>query len=274
MNIYSVNRYSGNFSYWWNWRCCLRFYSVSGGFKRGSNMLKIAIIDDDMRETEALIACLNRYEKESGVMLEIDTFKHAELFLEKYTPIYDLVYLDICMDGMDGLRAAKKLRELDENVFLIFVTNMAQMAIKGYKYDALDYFVKPVNYYDLKMRMERVRRAKKAPSSTVFIQYNGMKKLLNLKDIYYIEVIAHQVIYHTGKESYETRNTMAKVESELGPQGFFRCNYCYLVNMRHCTKIEDHTVTVGEFKLSISRPKYKAFVEAFIRFSTNLKGGR
>lgn len=154
-------------------------------------MLNIAIVDDDLAETTALIDCLKRYENETGEILEINAFRQAELFLEKYKPVYDLIFLDIRMDGMDGLRAAKKIRELDEDVLLIFVTNMAQMAIKGYKYDALDYFIKPVNYFDLKMRMERVRKMKKIHTPTLIVRSSGSKKVLTLKDIYYMESRGH-----------------------------------------------------------------------------------
>lgn len=233
-------------------------------------MLNIAIVDDDMTETNALVDCLKRYEKESGETLEINSFCQAELFLEKYKPIYDLVFLDIRMDGMDGLRAAKKLRELDQDVFLIFVTNMAQMAIKGYKYDALDYFIKPVNYYDLKMRMERVRKMKKVHTPTLMVKSNGVKKVLNLKDVYYMESQGHTVIYHAERENYETtRTSISTLEEELVPHGFFRCNSCYLVNLRYCREIADKEVLVGTDKIAISRSKYKEFMVALTNYAVN-----
>ena len=236
-------------------------------------MIQVAVIDDDRQERESLLSCLRRYEQETGVSLAITEFSQGEAFLEGYRPQYDVVFLDICMDGMNGLRVAKKLRELDEEVFLIFVTNMANMAIKGYRYDALDYFVKPVNYYDLKMRMERVRKSRKDDTPSLFVPYNGAKKLLNLKDICYIEVNGHQLVYHLHETSYETRGkTIARLEEELAGYGFFRCNSCYLVNLRYCKEIVNHMVSVGSNQISISRSRYKPFLDALARYAVGEKG--
>ena len=93
-------------------------------------MKRIAIVDDDERVRAQLRSYLEQYEESSKEQFTISVFGFAELFLTNYRPDYDLVLMDIDMPGMDGLEAARKLRKLDERTVLLFVTNLAQYAIK------------------------------------------------------------------------------------------------------------------------------------------------
>ena len=74
---------------------------------------------------------------------------------ENYKMIFDIIIFDIDMPGINGIDTARKLREMDSNVTIIFVTNIAQYAINGYEVDAVDYILKPVSYYDFSMKFHR-----------------------------------------------------------------------------------------------------------------------
>lgn len=151
-------------------------------------MLRCAIVEDSPRELEHLKECLARYSAERDIPLETTAFGDAASFLEHYRADYDIVFMDIELPGINGMEAAHRLREIDRQVILIFVTNMAQFAVKGYEVDALDYIIKPAQYGPLSIKLDRAAQRWRAAAESVMVALpTGTQRLL-LWEIYYIEV--------------------------------------------------------------------------------------
>lgn len=110
-------------------------------------MIRVAIVEDEAKIREQLMGYVQRYTRQYGTAFEVKTFADGLEILEDYRPAYDLILLDIEMKHMDGMETARRIRELDPEVMLVFITNMAQYAIKGYAVGALDYVLKPVPYF-------------------------------------------------------------------------------------------------------------------------------
>ena len=156
--------------------------------------------------------------------------------------------------------------KLISTYFFIFTTNIAKYAVHGYKVDALDYFLKPVSYYDFRMRMKRVSAYKNrllSEEKKIKIAATGGVRMVSVKDILYVESDNHLLTYHTLDGNFSSREkSMKQVESELAAYGFMRCNVCYLVNLSKCTAVQAEGVTVGGEVLAISRGRRKELMSA------------
>lgn len=116
-------------------------------------MIRIAIADDDAAFLAKIQKYIQKYQKENGEDIQLTAFSDAKELIEGYSPVYDIVILDIEMPGMNGMEAAEKIRQADEDVVLMFITNMIQYAIRGYSVGALDFVMKPVNYYTFSLKL-------------------------------------------------------------------------------------------------------------------------
>lgn len=114
---------------------------------RGGKMIRIAIVEDETVYKEQLIEYLKEFEQERSETLKIDTFSDGDEIVENYQAQFDIILMDIQMNFMDGMSAAEEIRKIDSEVVIIFITNLAQYAIKGYEVDALDYILKPISYF-------------------------------------------------------------------------------------------------------------------------------
>lgn len=240
-------------------------------------ILRVAIVEDSQSDRLNLEKYLARYEEETGVLIKVETFEGAEIFLGNYKPVYDVVFFDIILPYMNGMDAAEQLRKLDNEVTIIFVTDMAQYAVRGYRVNALDYFLKPVTYYDLKLRMDRICAMCESRMTPVVINIpcEGVK-VLSSADVYYIEVMDKQLTYHTTKGKLETRGGggLKKLENRLNEVGFCRCSSSYLVNLKYVTSVSGDTVTVAGDRLPLSRGMKKNFVTRLSEIMTIPDFGR
>lgn len=228
-------------------------------------MVKIAIIEDSQIDREALKRTLQRFSTREGLEIVVDEFESAVQFFMKYQPVYDLIFMDIDMPQMNGMEAAQRLRRLDKRVLLVFVTNMAQYAIKGYEVDAIDFILKPIDEYSFALKLQRVlARLPKNRIGSFLIHTDTLESIaIQTSSIKYVEVNGHYVIYHTCDGVYKQYATLKSVENRLGEGSFVKCNRCFLVNLSYVDSIQKDEVLIGKERLVISRPQKKAFLSAF-----------
>ena len=161
-------------------------------------MIRIALVEDDPAYAEQLLSYLKEYEKESKERISVQTFSDGEDIVTEYRADYDIILMDVEMKFMDGMSAAEEIRKMDTEVVIIFITNMPQYAIQGYRVDALDYVLKPVSYFAFTQRIDRaLTRLKKREKKYLTIAVKGGMMKLDLSEICYVEVQDHDLIYHT-----------------------------------------------------------------------------
>lgn len=171
--------------------------------------------------------------------------------------------MDIAMRFMDGMTAAEKIRALDSEVVIIFITNTPQYVMRGYAVDALDYVLKPVNYYAFSQRIDRaIGRMNNRRKRYISVPIKGGIQKLDVSQILYVEVQDHDLVYHTVKESILTRGTLSEAEKALDPGQFFRCNKCYLVNLEYVEEIQNYDLILNGECIRISRSRRKPLLNA------------
>lgn len=234
-------------------------------------MIRVAIVEDEKIQYKILNEHLLRYAEESGEHFEISYFPEAVNFISDYNYNFDLIFMDIMLPDLDGMKAAERLRRLDENVALIFVTNMEQYAVQGYNVSALYYLLKPIKYNDFRLKMKRTLEyiAKSQKNDYIMLNLPGEKRKLFTREIRYVEVFAHDVVFHTGEEEIHIRGTLLEFEKKLG-DNFCRINSCYLVNLNHISSVKDRSVLIGKEELNISFARKKAVLKALADYASKM----
>lgn len=233
-------------------------------------MIRVAIVEDEAVCAAKLQNLLAQYRQEHNTEFNVTVFSDGSEITARYRANYDIILLDIQMNHMDGLTAAEEIRKKDEVVHIIFVTNMAQYAIRGYSVGALDFVLKPVSYIDFSKKLKRALDAiKRQEKKYISLLIKGGVMRISLDQIYYIESFKHNIIIHTRTESITHIETMKNMEISLINEPFYRCNNCYLVNLAHVKSVRGNCVWVGEYQLQISRPKKKDFMRALTDYFGN-----
>lgn len=234
-------------------------------------MIKTCVVEDDDATAADIRNFIGKYFEQTGNSFTVTRFSNARDFLDSYGEGFDVVFMDIEMPGLNGMEAVRELRRKDEDVAVIFVTNLAQYAVSGYEVSAFDFIVKPVTYGSFSMKLRRLTQYLSSKRRCeICVSTRHGKVLIKAEDIKYVEIMRHAITYHTVNGDYSGSGTLKNVMNDLDGLTFALCNRCYLVNLQYVTQIAENDVLVGGDKLQISAPRRKEFIR---RFNEYLAGG-
>ena len=228
---------------------------------------RVAIVEDDRKSAENFEQLITEFGKEKKIDFTIFHFSDGDEITTDYRPQYDIIFLDIEMNRLNGLEAAHIIRKYDKDVIIVFVTHMPQFALKGYSVDALSYLLKPVTYFALSHELSRaIERLSKRVDSYLFVTIENAIVRINTNEIIYFESVGHKVLIKTTLEEYLVPGTIKGMAEKMSKHRFFRCNNGYLVNLATVTGISGGCAIVAGYKLPISRPRKKEFVQALTKY--------
>lgn len=197
--------------------------------------MNIAILEDDNQDMEHLRLLLETYAEKRDLRMAVETFSISEKFLRAFSAgKYDLIFFDNYIGSGLGIDVARKVRLMDKNVDIVFVSMSAEFAISGFEVRALHYLIKPVTINELEQVFER-REEKCLTASTqedfidVMTEHETIP--IPIDAIQYIEVVDKTcLIHHNGRDT-KTYMSLEKLTEYLPGSKFLRTHKSYVVNV-------------------------------------------
>lgn len=228
-------------------------------------MIRIGIVEDQQDEQLRLYQYMTQFARENGLTVQIDIFDDGLAFIDKFQSNYDVVYLDVQMTHMDGMTTARKIREIDTNVLIVFATNHSQVAVQGYSVEAVDFLLKPVSEMMFSEHFKRiVTKLAVQPTQFLYVKTGSKMTKIDMSTMLYIESQGHDLRICTTDKVIETTQALKNIEPMLTPY-FFRSHNSYVVNLNYVERVEGNTVFINGEVLPISRPRKKEFMSALTK---------
>lgn len=216
--------------------------------------MRIAICDDEQEFINHFKRIMHKLYNSLDIIT--DEFSDGGELLKSYKfRAYDIVFLDIEMPGMDGITIARKIREVDEDACIVFLTGHVEYAIKGYEVNALRYLTKPAEEDKVREVVEHMLK-KRDEIRSIWVHTADGDMRIKLGDIFFFEAQNQNVVINTAEESFSVRGNISDYEKKLSSDGFFRTHRGYLISLDKVYKVTDKAVILEDgTKLPVSRNK-------------------
>ena len=230
--------------------------------------LNIAVCDDEQSQIEYTKTAVSTWAAACGHLPVFAEFPSAEAFLFNYAENqnYDILLLDIEMNEMNGIDLAKKVREGNNRVQIVFITGYPDFMSEGFEVAALHYLMKPVKKEKLFSVLDRaVDNIAKSPR---FLLLPMGKETLRVyaEEIFYAESDGHYILLHVGGEIHRLRMTIPEIEKELG-EGFFRTGRSFVVGLKHVARITKASIYLEDgTELPLGKGLYDDMNKALIAY--------
>lgn len=233
-----------------------------------SNQIKIVLVDDEQLQLDYMERMIKKAGDRLGIEIEIYQYLSGEAFLfalEDY-PTWELAFLDIEMEGINGMEVARNIRKKAPQLELVFATAYAEYAVEGYEVQALDYLLKPINLEKITRVLERFLEKQPVEAAYTLVEVDGEATRLNLDHIIYSEANMGEITVVLEKETLNLKMGLAEFEKQLDER-FVSPHRSYLVNLQFVSRLlkKDVQLTNGEV-IPLSRRRTKDIQKAFIDF--------
>ena len=228
---------------------------------------RVAIVDDSNIDAEYVQNILEDWAQDRQAGVQAQRFVSAENFLFHYADdkAWDILLLDIEMGDMDGVSLAKRIRQENELVQIVFITGFPDFMAEGYEVSALHYLMKPVAKEKLFAVLDKAAANLGKNEKQLAISFDRQTELVPLSKITYIEAQKQYVVVHTDTLEYRMKTSLADTEKELD-EYFFKCQRSFIVNLRHVLRIgSDSVVLKNGAEVPISRGMAQKIGKEIIR---------
>lgn len=237
-------------------------------------MFRIAICDDESLFTEELERLISSYMMEKGLVFKIDAYGSGEALVNLGIEVvrYTVVFLDINMDKIDGIRTAEKIRKVSRDILIVFVTAYVNYSLEGYWLDAVRYLLKGNANFQSTVNecMDAIMDKLNYSVAKKEFEFKEGTKKISLERLLYIESNLHKLEFHIMEDDmmvYTTYGTLNTLEEELAENGFIRIHQSYLVNQKYIENVKRYKVVLTNgVELSIPKVRYTYVKEQFILY--------
>ncbi|WP_250673392.1 LytTR family DNA-binding domain-containing protein (plasmid) [Paraclostridium ghonii] len=217
-------------------------------------MYRIVICEDDKLQMENLKNMITNIFYEITNQIEILEFCSGKTLLENELEGIDIFFLDIQMDSLTGMDVAKKIRERNYSSKIIFITSLIDYIQDGYTVRAYRYLLKPIKLEELKNHiLNCIQDITRERNNFIVVERRGYIDKILIDSITYIEVHKKNITIYTLNNFYCAKNSIEKLEKELGIYNFFRCHKSYLINIKYIDSISKNTIIINDEKIPISK---------------------
>lgn len=229
-------------------------------------MLSIAVCDDEVIECCNIARKIKDILEEMKIPCIIRQFRSGGELLQELES-FDIIFLDIIMQDMDGMKTAQIFREKVSDKILIFVSSSREYVFEAYDVEAFQYLLKPVDDRKLKSVLQKaVLKTESRSQEFIIVSRERQKKKLFLDDIYYFEIKGRVVDVHGTEGIFTYYEQIRELENKLWDKGFFRCHKSYLINLKYVDGYNRQEVILenGE-KIVIAKRRYDKFVQEVLK---------
>ena len=235
--------------------------------KDGEHMAnRVAIVDDSTTDSEFVKGILNSWADQRQASIQVEVFLSAEAFLFRYAEDkeWDILLLDIEMGAMDGVTMAKRVRQDNEAVQIVFITGYSDYIAEGYEVAALHYLMKPVNRDKLLTVLDRAMEKRKQEERCLNLEAYGEMVRIPFYEIRYLDVHQNYVTVHA-KADYTVKRALGEFEKELDDR-FCRVGRGMILNLKYIQRVTKTEVRLSDGTvLPLPRGAYEPLNRAIIQ---------
>lgn len=226
--------------------------------------MKIGLVEDNPQEQEKLESYIKEYCSKENIPYSLTVYSSAEEYFPHINEKLDLMFLDIELPGQNGMDIPRKIRTINKDMIIVFVTNMAQYAVTGYEVEALDFIVKPLKQGLFNIKFNRIiDKIAKEEDEKIVISINRQPTVFFYNKIVYIETSNHNInIYTEDGNVYKARAALSSLEEDFLKRDFYRVSSYALVNLRYVEGMDHDDIICKGMPVRVSRPKKKGFMDA------------
>lgn len=230
-------------------------------------MISIAVCDDEMLDCCNMAKDIKEILGETGRPFIVRQFQSGRDLLNAIEN-FDIIFLDIMMGGLNGMKTARILRDQSFEKILIFISASRNYVFEAYDVEAFQYLVKPIDPLKLKRVLQKaVKKLESQPQEFMIINQDRTRKKLLLREIYYFESKGRVISVHGVEGSFDYYEQIGTLEEELREKGFFRCHKSFLINLKYVDSYNRQEILLdtGE-KIAIAKRRYAEFCQEILEY--------
>ena len=221
-------------------------------------MINIGICEDELHYRVTIKDMLGDILSTYSINYKIYEFSSGEELLSNYPKDLDILIMDIQMKIINGMDTARKIREFDQNLEIIFMTSFSEFMQEGYEVKAYRYILKPISERKISRNiLPCINEIMKKKNNYLTINVKNYVDRIKIDSIVYIETDRPNILIYTNDNKYTTKMSISKIDKILREHGFFRCHNSYIVNLKLVESMNSNTLKIGEKYIPISKYRVK-----------------